>query len=247
MKYSAKIVISLFIIFVLGFNIFLKNPSFENKKDHIIFANVTEQYQLAEDLYKELIDSDTTNIDYYYGHITSHYRASSKHQDNEPNYKIGDESHIIKFYKKKSKSSDNFQRNIGLYGLGLCYSIMNSYDSSLEYLEQVNNKKLKYLNNTIGNVHIQNGRYELAKEYFINEIENNGNLTGAYSNLIQLYLHRNQLNELEEILADGNKKYFSIVNLNEYYFKSAQVLKYIYSVFYKYNYFIVILLNRIET
>lgn len=231
MKKSVIIVLGSLLLIVLGFNTFLKNPSFEHSNELINYAVITKQFQLAEDSFKKLIDTDSTNLDYYYGHITSHFKLPKKTKVSKYNYETRDDSYIFKLYNSKSKSPDRLQRDIGYYGLGLCYSIQNSYNTAIKHLDKVDNKNLKYLNNTLGNIHLKKENYDLATKFLIKEIENEGNLNGAYSNLINLYLKTNQLSKLNELIDRGKKDYFSKNNLNEYYFKSAKISKYISGIF----------------
>ena len=194
MKKSVIIDIGVLIFVVILVNIIINNPTFQNHEDLIKYAIKSKQYSLAEDTYKYLIEIDSiNNIDLYYGHLSSHFSIPKETRKNN-HTEIRNDYDINSFYRKKSESNDQEQRDIGYYGLGLCYSFQDIYEFALEYFGKVKNKNLKYLNNSIGRIYIEKNEYELAEIHLLDEINNNGNLDGAYSNLIELYLSTNLTN-----------------------------------------------------
>ena len=187
MKKSVKIVIGVLISVVILVNIFINNPTFQNNEDLIEYAIRSKQYSLAEDTYKYLIEIDTiNNIDLCYGHLTSHFKIPKEtRKNNQP--EIRNDGDIYLFYTKKSESYVQEQQDFGNYGLGLYYSMQDIYSTALVHFEKIQNKNLKYLNNSIGRIYIEKKEYELAEIHLLKEINNNGNLNGAYSNLIELW------------------------------------------------------------
>ena len=230
MKKSVIIVIGVLISVVILVNIVISNPTFQNNEDLIKYAIKSKQYSLAEDTYKHLIEIDSiNNIDLCYGHLTSHFKIPKETRKNNQT-EIRNDDNIYSFYKKKSESYIQKQQDIGQYGLGLYFSIIDNYESALEHFEKIQNKNLKYLNNSIGRIYIEKKEYELAEIHLLKEINNNGNLNGAYSNLIELYFSTNQLDKLDKLVNEEGTKYFSNSDLVQYYFKSAKFIKYIWSV-----------------
>jgi protease PrsW len=231
MRNSVKIVIASLVFFVILVNLFIKNPKFKTKEELIGFAYESKQYALAEKAYKELIDNDSLNIDLYHEHLKSHFYIPKEIKNSNSKDEIRDDDEIFNFYQKKSLSIDTFQRDVGIYCLGLYHSLQDKNETALMYFEKVNNKNLKYLNNSIGVIYLENKEYGTAQKYFLKEIQNNGNISASYSNLIQLYLTTNQLDRIAKLLSENKKEYFSTGKLIEFYFKSGKFGEYLKTVF----------------
>jgi RsiW-degrading membrane proteinase PrsW (M82 family) len=227
MKKSVLIVLGVIIIFIVLINVFLKDPIFDSSQKQIDFLFKSRQYSLAEDLYKDLMRQDSTNIDFCYGHITSHFRIPKTTSRNQTER---DDLSIYDFYQKKSHSADATQKDIGFYGTGLIYLNTEENEKALLCLFKVENKDLKYLNNSIGYAYLQDLKLDSAEYFFKREIQNKGNLEGAYSNIINLYLKTNQLDKFGSLLNNSSKKYFISSDLREYYLKTGKPLKYLNSL-----------------
>jgi protease PrsW len=225
MRKSFLIVLGVLIVLLIFINAFVHNPSFQNPEDTIKFALKSKQYSLAENTYRELIVRDSDNIDYHYEHIRTHFRIPKKNKTSN-SFIERDDREITDFYQIRTEKNDSQQKDIGRYGLGLIYGYKNEFDSALSCFEKVKNKKLKYLNNSIGWIYIQKKDDSTAVNYFLYEIQNRGNLYGAYSNLISIYLKTEQLSKIEEMLKHDLKKYFSYRDLEEYYFRTSNIGKY---------------------
>ena len=216
--------VALSLLFV---NLFLREPSYDNKEDLIKYAFESKQYELAEQTFLALIKEDSLNPDYYYGHIYAHFLIPEKNPANYSGGKFRLDEQILFFYELKTLSDDVFQQNIGNYGLGLCNIYLNKIDLTRFYFDNITDRNLKYLNNSLGNIYLWNYQYDSAEVFFLKEIHNNGNLGGAYSNLIELYLKTGQLDKIGQLLDDGKKEYFTDSDLIEYYFKSGNFANYL--------------------
>lgn len=208
-------------------NLFLWEPSYDNEKDLIEYALESKQYELAEETFLALIKKDSLNPDYYYGHLYSHFLIPEKNPSNYSGGNFRQDEPILNFYEQKSLSDDVFQHDIGYYGLGICNIYLQKEDIARFYFNNIADRNLKYLNNSLGKIYLRNCQYDSAEVYFLKEIYNKGNLQGAYSNIIELYLETGQFDKIGELLNDGKKEYFTDNDLIEYYFKSGNIANYL--------------------
>src|SRR5262249_29145172 len=91
--------------------------------------------------------------------------------------------------------------DIGYYGLGYFYSILNNYALANENFQKVRNRDLPYLNASLGSLYRRMGLVDLAKIHLNREIQLKGDLTGAYANLAQLLYATKEFTELKAIAA----------------------------------------------
>ena len=232
MKKSVIIVLGVVVFCVVIINSLIDNPSFDNTSDLIDYALKSKQYALAEKTYKSLIKSDSLNLDYYYGQITTHFEIPKENRISGSEIQIREDYYIFDYYELKAKSEDELQRDIGNYGIGLSYAMLEKYDTALFFFEKVNNKDLKYLNNSIGYVFFEDKQYEKSELFLLKEIENKGNVDGAYMNLINLYFTAKQYEKIGKLLDNNKANYFSQNQLQEYYFKTGKAIKYLKSVLF---------------
>lgn len=230
MRRSVWIILGSLTAAILLVNLFIQNPTFNTYEELIDFYYKTHQFQKAEKVYLKMIQADSLNPDNYYGHIISHFNIPSRVVTGRNKTIYRDDEPIFDFYNKISQSTNPNQRDLGNYGLGLIYSIQDDYNRSLDYFFQVSNKKLKYLNNSIGSVYMMNSKHDTAETYLLNEIKNEGNVSGAYSNLITLYFKTNQLLKVGALIDNHLLKYFSNADLREYYFRTSKIGKYFLSL-----------------
>jgi protease PrsW len=226
MRKSILIIVGLLIFTIIVINVFFKNPTFNTPLETLDYALKSKQYRLAESVYLELIKADSNNLDLYYGHINNHFRIPERTKDIDSDEHVRDDEQIFDFYKKKSKSGIPYQKDVGFYGMGLFYSVQDNYKHALENFNFVGDKSLKYLNNSIGSVLKETGKYDSAEYYLLKEIEYNGNLDGAYYNLTNLYMQTNQIEKLDTLVARSSTR-FSTYFLKDYYFKKAYYGKYL--------------------
>jgi RsiW-degrading membrane proteinase PrsW (M82 family) len=120
-------------------------------------------------------------------------------------------------------------RDIGNYCLGLIQSIRTDYVSAMHFFSLVTDSNLKYLNNSIGFIYLQWQEYQKAARFFQREIDNQGNLKGAYVNLSQLYFVSKNYPALEDLSKNETayenfsfflKRFLAIYELNfsRYYY-----------------------------
>ncbi len=207
--------------------IFFPEPYYENEKDLINYALESDQYELAEETYLALIRKDSLNPDYYYGHIYSHFLIPENNPSKYSESGSRRDESILKFYEQKSLSDDGFQKDIGYYGLGICNIYLKNDDLARFYFNNITDRDLKYLNNSLGKIFLRNCQYDSAEVFLLREINNNGNLEGAYSNIMELYLKTGQYDKIGQLLNDGKIGYFSDNDLIEYYFKTGDVANYL--------------------
>jgi len=195
----------------------LENPTFDKLSDKANFELQTNQPELAENTLLQIVLQDSFNIENHYSYILAHFDIVKNRDDNP----------IRMFYDSLAQSADSRLADIGFYGKGLIQANFDKYHSAISEFLQVNDKKLKYLNNSIGNAYKQIDSVHLAEQYFKAEIENRGNLDGAYWSLIQLLFEQGRTNELNDCLKNEEvKKYFPSEVERAMYFQSFQPVKY---------------------
>lgn len=202
MRKSLIVVVISFIIAVLLVNTFVNEPIFENPKEKLEFVIKENQNDRLDLIYLELLTEDSLNIDYQYGFITSYYSYA-------PNYRFIDEKELNSIYWNYSIHDDEDIADVGAYCLGLISSMNNKLNDALIHFTLVSNENLKYLNNSMGRVYFEMSDFKKAEERFKKAIEVNGNLEGAYNNLIELYYTQNRYDDLYALLKEKDaRKYF---------------------------------------
>ena len=180
-KVIRNLLISGLIIIVLV-NLLLKDSD-QDGSDRIrnsIGAGMPEK-ALAE--YPKLLQADPYNLDLHYNYISLYLEVSSqnKKKNGLEDQKLSEE------YQTFIINPDPQLRDVGTYCLGLIQSIRQEYQTAMNFFMLVANSNLKYLNNSIGFIFLQWKEYQTAERFFLKEIDNRGNLRGAYVNLSQTY------------------------------------------------------------
>ncbi|MCB2195877.1 MAG: PrsW family intramembrane metalloprotease [Bacteroidetes bacterium] len=225
MRKSIIIVLISFITTVLLVNLFVEAPQFDNPKDQLDYAIKEKKNERLDIIYLDILTTDSLTVDYHYGFITNYYLTA-------PAYRVIDEKNVTGIYWDYIDSSDELANDIGFYGLGLISSIKSDFNNAFLYLSQVENQSLKYLNNTLGRVYWRINDFENAEKYFLKAIQVQGNLEGAYSNLVQLYTDQQRFDELYELAKDKEAKEFFPFHLKRYLFlKQFNLFRYFESVF----------------
>jgi len=213
MRKSLIIVIASFVIVVLLVNLFVDKPSFNSPEEKLKFVLKEKQNDRLDLIYLEVVAKDSLNIDNHYGLITSYFSYP-------PSARVIKEDDLINIYWAYTENSDFLANDIGFYSLGLISSMKKDYNNALIFLTQVNNQKLKYLNNSTGRIYYALEDYEKAEDYYKKAINSNGNLEGAYSNLIQLYTSQNRMDDLYELLKDRKSREYFPSQLKRYLYLS---------------------------
>ena len=225
MRKSLIIVIASFIVVVLLVNYFVHKPTFKTPEDRLEFVLKEKQNERLDLIYLEIVAKDSMNIDNHYGLITSYFAYP-------PGSRIINEKDLINIYWTYTDYDDLNANDIGYYSLGLISSMKQDYNNALIYFTQVNNTELKYLNNSTGSIYLALQDYNQAEEYYKKAIEANGNLEGAYKNLINLYSSQNRINDLYELLKEKKARKYFPSQLKRYLFLSNfNLLGYFESVF----------------
>ena len=226
MRKSLIIVIVSFIATVLLVNRFVHKPTFKTPEDRLKFVLKEKQNERLDLIYLEIVAKDSMNIDNHYGLITSYYAYP-------PDSRVIKEKDLISIYWTYTEYDDLNVNDIGYYSLGLISAMKQDYNNALIYFTQVNNIELKYLNNSIGRIYLALQDYSQAEEYYKKAIEANGNLEGAYTNLINLYSSQNRINDLNELLEEKKARKYFPSQLKRYLFLSnSNLLGYFEAIFF---------------
>jgi len=231
-KRSFLIIVGVFLIIILAINVIIKDPSFNNLKEQVSYELKSNQPELAKKIYLKLIYTDKNNIEFHYNYIHTHFEIPKVNHISKYETKYRDDNPIIAYYTDLCQSSTNEIADIGNYGMGLIQVSLKNYDEALEYYAKVKNKNLKYLNNSIGFIYKKKDSLAVAEQYFRKEIQNNGNLNGAYSNLTEILYDKSDYDQLNHLLEDKEAgKYFSYKLKRAVYFHRLDVLNYSRIVF----------------
>jgi protease PrsW len=226
-RQSFLITIGVFVGVAILINLLLDNPTFDKLSDKADFELQANQTELAEKTLLQIVLQDSLNIENHYRYISTHFDIPERKKVGKNRYEYRDDNTIQNFYNSLAQSADSNLADIGFYGKGLIQVNLEKYPSAISEFQQVKNKNLNYLNNSIGNAYNQIGEANLAEQHFRKEIESNGNLDGAYSNLIQLLFDQDRTEELNDYLKNPEtKKYFPSRVERAIYFKSFQPIKY---------------------
>ncbi|MCK5168613.1 MAG: hypothetical protein KAQ75_01940, partial [Bacteroidales bacterium] len=213
MRKSIIIVIVSFVIAVLLINQFVDAPIFNDPKEKLEFVIKEKQNDRLDLIYMELLVEDSLSIDNHYGFIANYFQYPLANR-------IISEKDLTNIYWNYADCLDSKLSDIGFYGLGLISSMKNEYNKALIFYTQVSNDKLKYLNNSFGRVCAEISDFDEAEKYYYKAIKFNGNVEGAYSNLIDLYYSQQRYDDLYKLLKDrGARKYFPS-HLKRYLFLS---------------------------
>ncbi len=227
MRQSFLITIGVFVGVAILINLLLDNPTFDKLSDKADFELQANQTELAEKTLLQIVLQDSFNIENHYRYISTHFDIPERKKVGKNRYEYRDDNTIQNFYNSLAQSADSNVADIGFYGKGLIQVNFEKYPSAISEFQQVKNKNLHYLNNSIGNAYNQIGSANLAEQHFRKEIESHGNLDGAYSNLIQLLFDQDRTEELNDYLKNPEtKKYFPSRVERAIYFKSFQPIKY---------------------
>jgi RsiW-degrading membrane proteinase PrsW (M82 family) len=230
-KQSFSITLGVFILAAIAINVFVNDPIFQNLTDKAAFEERANQPELAEQTLLQIIKEDRFNIDNHHHYITTHFSIPAKKKVGN-SYTYRDDIAIKNYYHSLSKSTDSRIADIGFYGNGLIAVNGDDYTIAIKEFDKVRNSKLKYLNNSIGNAYNNLDSTKQAEGYFRKEIENKGNLKGAYFNLAHILLDRGDTKEIAQLLNNKEaKKYFPAKIEQAIYFKSLQPINYFIILF----------------
>jgi len=234
---SFFITITAFLIVAALINIFIDNPDFDELIEKAKFEQMANRPELAEKTYLQIIGQDIYNIESHYEYICTHFDIPEKTQIDRYGYEYRVDSTILNYYDSLSQVVDSQLSDIGYYGAGLIAVFFDHYALAVNEFSKVKNKNLKYLNNSIGNAYNNMDSVKQAEYYFRKEVENKGNLDGAYSNLILLLYLKGDSKELHLLFEDKDvKPYFPTGIERILYFDDFQPLSYIKSLFKKVSY-----------
>jgi RsiW-degrading membrane proteinase PrsW (M82 family) len=236
MSKSLFIVIGVFLLTAIILNVALDNPTFIDLTKKAEYYNKTNKPRDAEKCYVELLQTDSNNIETHYGYIHSHYNIPKREKVGKNNWIDRDDNTIRDYYTSRTQTSDKLQHDFGYYGLGLCASMEDNYPYAMTCYDSVCNKQLKYLNNSIGYIYNHDNDLTKAEKYFRTEIDNKGNLSGAYSNLIDVLLKGKKFDELNKLIGDtATNKYFSYNEERNTYFLQGQISNYFKTIFSRFT------------
>ncbi|MBS3913621.1 MAG: PrsW family intramembrane metalloprotease [Bacteroidetes bacterium] len=236
MSKSLLNVIGVFILALVLMNLTTNNPTWKNLKVKAQYYSNTNKPREVEKCYQELLQNDSGNIEDHYAYIHSHYKIPKRERIGKGNWIYRDDSTIRNYYFAKSQMHQNPEHDYGYYGLGLCASLENDYNAAMLCYDSVGNRKLNYLNNSIGYIYLQENNLQKAETYFRKEIANHGNLSGAYTNLIHVLLQEKRFDELNSLIRDtATNKFFTYNQERSTYFLQGKTFGYFNTIFHRFT------------
>ena len=195
-NFSLRVVLpSVALIIVV--NVIFSEHFKSNPHKRIEEALASRNYALAKTEYRKLIEENFFNVEYHRGYIRSHLSQSGRM--NRPQRQ--DNQELVAEYRGYASPNASEKADIGHYGLGYFYSLLNDYAQADENFQQVRNRDLPYLNASLGSLYRRMGLINLAKIHLNREIQLRGNVAGAYANLAELLYITKQYDELSELAA----------------------------------------------
>jgi RsiW-degrading membrane proteinase PrsW (M82 family) len=232
MRKSIGYILGAFILVAILINTTLKNPNFNDLSAKAAFELQASQPEDAEVTLKEIIDQDSLNLDRHYQYISNHFNIPEKKKEGKHSYKYRDDQTIQYYYTSLGNAANSQVSDIGFYGKGLIAIFLEKYFLAITEFQNVKNKKIKFLNNSLGYAYKSLDSLDQAEFYFREEIKNKGNLEAAYSNLVQVLFEKGKTSEINTILNNkALKKYFPPRIERALYFKSYQPIKYVLTLF----------------
>ena len=137
----------------------------------------------------------------------------------------GDKNTLDRYHNlsQVTESSD-----IGYYSLGYIESGKKNYQTALDYFLLVENKDLKYLNNSIGYVYKSLGEEQKAESYYQREIVLKGYIEGAVINLAELYEKQGAIQKLGTLVQnESTKAYVRLGPKATWALRSGNILRYL--------------------
>ena len=183
-------------VVVLLANLVIPGPSGDDLASQVRSALGTGKPEKAEQVLTRMIDLDPLNLSLHRDFIHLHYDGVRNRT------MMGDP--VTERYLLYAADADVNLRDVGYYALGLIRVALGSdYDGALASYEQVTNRELPYLNNSIGYCMMQKGRNLAAMESFVKEIQVGGNVAGAFSNLFRILRKMEDFTSMRKLL-DNN-------------------------------------------
>lgn len=227
MKRSFLIVIGVAVLLGIVINFILSDPKFENLSDRITHAEKSNNSQKVESLSLEQLQGDPNNLDYNYNYIEAHFNLPRKKKKGKNSYEYRDDETIINYYQAKANSVNPIESDIGHYGSGLISVNLKEYESAMEKFLLVEDKKIKYWNNSIGNVYRHLDQDSLAEQHFHEEIHLRGNVNGATRNLSRLYLEQKNYEKLDRLIQNHQTRdWIPAFVSRKFYFLNGQYISY---------------------
>jgi RsiW-degrading membrane proteinase PrsW (M82 family) len=212
---------------VLIVNFIFDNPEFDNLQEELKHYKILNNLPQQKKIYTELLKEDPYNIDYNYFYIQTHFNLPKSNQSHGVDSNARNDNELINHYNKLSKSFDEKQVEIGLFGKGLCFYKLELYEESFRCFIDLEDQNIKYLNYLYS---IWN--YKNREEYYLKEVRCHSDNYLAHQGLADYYILKSKPQEIVALLQnDVVYKYLSNTHKRYAYFNTQQYLNYSIVVF----------------
>lgn len=228
MKKPIFIVIGIGIVIAILINNVFTEPIFESLEDKASFAVESGQHELAKETYRQLILQDSSDIRFHRGYIDAHFNLPEREQTGRYTYEERNDDSIYNDYVSKLRRSVSAEEmDLGRYCLGYWHLNTYSFDSAIFYFHQVENRVMKYLNNSTGYCYSALGQMDSAINYYYKEIEAAGNTASAYGNLGSALLAEQRIEEFRQLVDDpATKQHLYSGDLSDFFFLTGNIFAY---------------------
>lgn len=177
-------------------------------------------YERAEDILLELLAQDPAGIDLNYRYINNHFDIGRGGRRPRDDKRI--EGHF------QGLTENDSSRDIGYYGLGLMRVLEQRFEEAARCYALVRNRSQKYLNNSIGYLYLSRQMFGSAEAYCRKEIDAEGNVLGAVTNLTKIYLEQSNWAGIRTLLeSPATRRLVNLQAERTFHFRAGKAIKYL--------------------
>ncbi len=183
-------------------------------------------YERAESIFVNLVAEDPASIDISYRYINNHFDVGrAERRSRDAAHPAGNDQ-VESHFQQLAESAD--LADIGNYGLGLIRVLEQRFEEAFDYYALVRNRRLKYLNNSVGYLYLKQRMIEGAEAYCRKEIDVQGNIEGAVSNLVNIYSEQSNWSGLGSLLESPvTRHHVNPAAARTFHFRAGNPLTYL--------------------
>ena len=215
------------LILVILVNYVFDKPEFESLQEELKHYKALNDLPQQKKIYKALLEEDPFNVDYHYYFIQTHFNLPKSNQSFNDSVSSRNDNKLINHYNKLSKSLNEREVEIGLFGKGLAFYKLELYEESFRCFIDLENQNLKYLNYLYS---IWN--YNEREECYLKEVRCHSDNYLAYQGLADYYIQKSKPQEIVSLLQnEAVYDYLSNTHKRYAYFNTGQYFNYSIVVF----------------
>jgi tetratricopeptide (TPR) repeat protein len=162
----------------------------------------------AEQQLRPLLEQERDNTSFHRKYLEIHFKRAPLGKEQTKR----DDDRVLAFYLGLFKSADEEQRDTATYLLGLFWSHTGDYYRARNLYRRVRNKKLEYLNISIGRLYANQGKHQEAVAFFHRAVADETNLDLAVRNLAVSSYALKDWHAIQTLLDDEKLSNRTVVN-----------------------------------